>query len=634
MKKIIYHLSSFGLMFIFFISFQFSGFFALNCFAQGVAVNSDSSAANSSAMLDVKSTLKGMLIPRMTTAQRNAIASPATGLMVYDTDFDQFWYFDGIIWKECIGPQGPAGADGSNGATGPTGVAGTNGSDGATGPTGVAGTDGSDGATGPTGVAGTNGSDGATGPTGLTGIAGTNGSDGATGPAGPTGVAGADGSDGATGPAGPVGCGSANYVIKSNGASAVCSQIYDNGTNVGIGTTTPSGKLHVYQPSGSITNAHLGYVGAMTGSGAGGGAAYFISSQAGRVAMVGVTTGSSDYCATTGHSDVWTGHWGRTTYNSGVGVLGRCDDGGLGVYGYASDDAGFADYGVYGTCEDVASDWAGYFVGDIHATNYFDIAEMYPDDGEIPKAALVSLSQPSDDPKYTRVKISEKAYDSALIGVKSENPVIYLGPTEHADEYRQDHKELMKLMASAKRPDDSNPIWQRRKEILDKFNPKSSDDVGSAIALTGRIRVLVTTENGPIQPGDPITSSNKAGYGMKATKAGPIIGFAMSNMESGDGKIVVNISRTFYTPPGTREETKPKQVFDGGSVEMKEKDIWVDFSEDFINILKGNVPLITITSNNPAVTLSIAKKSVKGFKVVASEDVSKLKFDWIAMYKF
>jgi len=241
MKKIIYHLSSFGLMFIFFISFQFSGFFALNCFAQGVAVNSDSSAANSSAMLDVKSTLKGILIPRMTTAQRNAIALPATGLMVYDTDFNQFWYFDGVVWKECIGPQGPAGADGSTGATGPSGADGATGPTGADGTNGATGPTGADGATGPTGADGTNGTNGATGPTGA---------DGATGPTGADGTNGTNGATGPTGPAGPVGCGSANYVIKSDGTSAVCSQIIDNGTVVGMpNTTDANSNLYVYRPS-------------------------------------------------------------------------------------------------------------------------------------------------------------------------------------------------------------------------------------------------------------------------------------------------------------------------------------------------------------------------------------------------
>ncbi|MDC7994083.1 cell wall anchor protein [Altibacter sp. HG106] len=52
-----------------------------------------------SAALDISSTDGGMLTPRMTTAQRTAIASPATGLLVFDTDLDLFYYFDGAIWQ-------------------------------------------------------------------------------------------------------------------------------------------------------------------------------------------------------------------------------------------------------------------------------------------------------------------------------------------------------------------------------------------------------------------------------------------------------------------------------------------------------------------------------------------------------
>ena len=51
-----------------------------------VGINTDSSAPDSSAMLDVKSTNKGFLPPRMTSAQRNAIVNPADGLMVICTD--------------------------------------------------------------------------------------------------------------------------------------------------------------------------------------------------------------------------------------------------------------------------------------------------------------------------------------------------------------------------------------------------------------------------------------------------------------------------------------------------------------------------------------------------------------------
>lgn len=65
-------------------------FFVLTCsvsaFAQGTSINTTGNAANASAILDVSSTTQGMLIPRMTLAQRNAISSPADGLMIYQTD--------------------------------------------------------------------------------------------------------------------------------------------------------------------------------------------------------------------------------------------------------------------------------------------------------------------------------------------------------------------------------------------------------------------------------------------------------------------------------------------------------------------------------------------------------------------
>ncbi|KXK10231.1 MAG: hypothetical protein UZ22_OP11002000876 [Microgenomates bacterium OLB23] len=52
------------------------------------------------------------------------------------------------------------------------------------------------------------------------------------------------------------------------------------------------------------------------------------------------------------------------------------------------------------------------------------------------------------------------------------------------------------------------------------------------VALKGRVPVLVTTENGPIHVGDPITASSKPGVGMKATKSGRIIGYAMTEWTS------------------------------------------------------------------------------------------------------
>lgn len=67
---------------------------SLNGFAQSISINADGAAPDSSAMLDVTDTTKGILIPRMTEAQRNAINKPATGLLLFQTDLDSGFYFN------------------------------------------------------------------------------------------------------------------------------------------------------------------------------------------------------------------------------------------------------------------------------------------------------------------------------------------------------------------------------------------------------------------------------------------------------------------------------------------------------------------------------------------------------------
>lgn len=68
-------------------------------FAQ-VAIGAGAVTPAASSMLDVQASDKGVLVPRMTTLQRNAINLPAVGLLVYDTDEDSFFYHNGTIWIE------------------------------------------------------------------------------------------------------------------------------------------------------------------------------------------------------------------------------------------------------------------------------------------------------------------------------------------------------------------------------------------------------------------------------------------------------------------------------------------------------------------------------------------------------
>jgi hypothetical protein len=69
----------------------------------GVGINSTGVAPDGSAMLDVKSTTKGMLVPRMLAAERTAIVSPATGLLVYQTDAPEGFYFKAATGWQLIG---------------------------------------------------------------------------------------------------------------------------------------------------------------------------------------------------------------------------------------------------------------------------------------------------------------------------------------------------------------------------------------------------------------------------------------------------------------------------------------------------------------------------------------------------
>jgi len=92
------------------ISFFAGIFFVITGIAQSFSINTDGSTANASAILDVKSTTKGMLIPRMSKTERIAILSPAIGLLIFQNAPDSigFHYYDGAgwIWLEAFGNAG------------------------------------------------------------------------------------------------------------------------------------------------------------------------------------------------------------------------------------------------------------------------------------------------------------------------------------------------------------------------------------------------------------------------------------------------------------------------------------------------------------------------------------------------
>ncbi len=80
------------------------------------------------------------------------------------------------------------------------------------------------------------------------------------------------------------------------------------------------------------------------------------------------------------------------------------------------------------------------------------------------------------------------------------------------------------------------------------------------IALAGRVPTRVTSENGEVRVGDPLTTSSKPGYAMKATDPGMIVGYALEPLVSGDGNILVYVNVGYWggeatsSAPGTNNQ--------------------------------------------------------------------------------
>lgn len=147
-----------------------------------------------------------------------------------------------------------------------------------------------------------------------------------------------------------------------------------------------------------------------------------------------------------------------------------------------------------------------------------DLAENYYGDASIKAGSLVSL-----DPSLEGgVVKSEADKASHLIGVVSSQPGMVL------DAFNDTNNSMT---------------------VIDK---KYLGRVPIAVGLTGRVPVQVTTENGPINPGDPITISSIAGVGMKATQSGTIIGRSLESYSNSDptaiGQVVVFLNLGYYEP--------------------------------------------------------------------------------------
>ncbi len=131
------------------------------------------------------------------------------------------------------------------------------------------------------------------------------------------------------------------------------------------------------------------------------------------------------------------------------------------------------------------------------ATGSYDFAEMFPSQDDLKPGEVVIFADNKEEVKRSTGVV----YDARIAGIVSTRPG---------------------FLAGENRPGDS------------------------PIALAGRVPTFVTNENGAIQPGDPLTTSSTPGFAMKATKAGPIIGYAMESFNGESGSIIVFVRGSYY----------------------------------------------------------------------------------------
>ena len=236
-------------------------------------------APNANSILELQSTTQGVLVPRMTSVQRIAIAVPTEGLMVYDIDVDCFFFYETTTaaWKNLC-----SAATGSVGATGPAGSNGTNGincwdtnGNGANDPSEDTNADGLFDALDCKGAVGTAGATGAAGINGTNGTNGTNGiscwdtnGNGLNDPSedtngdtffnaldclGATGSAGAAGTNGSNGTNG-VNCWDTNGNGVNDPSEDTNSDTFFNNLDCqgAIGVAGPAGPIGATGPAGSI----------------------------------------------------------------------------------------------------------------------------------------------------------------------------------------------------------------------------------------------------------------------------------------------------------------------------------------------------------------------------------------------
>lgn len=249
--------------------------------------------------------------------------------------------------------------------------------------------------------------------------------------------------------------------------------------------------------------------------------------------------GSNENCngnASSDERECWNGNLSNySCWTNGLPISGSWVQFKLtGMADYSNGSGDFKMYGFSVSADMPANIGGSFSAGNVYAENNIyagsnvllgDVAEYFAVEGRSEPGDVISIATGNRE----AYKVSTQAYDDKVIGVYSTAPTVTLN------------------------------------------DPNSGVPVG----LRGRVPVKVTSANGPIKVGDPITASHIPGHAMKADRPCYIIGRAIEPFDkNGEGKVLCLLENGWYNPASTEgfssignfnfsEGKKSVKVFDG-----------------------------------------------------------------------
>ena len=444
--------------------------------AQGIGIGTET--PNAKAALDITSTDKGLLIPRMTTAQRTAMApnNADAGMMVYDISLQEFMYHNGNAWEKVAG---------------------------------------------------------AASPWNQVGI-------------------------------------SVNYMAG----------------NVGVGTTIPFAKFQVYN---TVTNQGFNMQNAYSGTSTKYGLFNSVDQQGSNTRYGIYNTVSSNNSISSSSYGIYNYNASNSTNGTVYGIYSNVTNGGTGTrYGMYSYAYGSGNYALFASNSHSAG-YAGYFQGRGHFTSDLFVGSLITIDALGYQSGGEIIVKGSGDKEGVRLRGNEGANNGGAVLVYNKAGEVQIeldgefgdgGPGRIITDELQikggsDLSENFDIISNA---ESTEPIPGMLVSIdpnssgkliisTESYDRKVAGIISGAngvnpgmlmgqeetiadgeypIALSGRVYVYADTSNGPIQPGDLLTSSKKPGHAMKAKdykKAqGAVIGKAMTELEEGTGFVLVLVN--------------------------------------------------------------------------------------------